>query len=252
MPDWGAVGTDTAEGAASGAMFGGPWGAAIGGGVGFLKGLLTGKPKATELDKSLAQANQRANISFGQRERALSPALGFNEKLLSGDPATAAGAIAPEANTILSQYDTARKAVQQNAPRGGGATRQMANIPFAASGKIANLFNAARRGSADALSQLFSTLSGESLGYKREEISGRLGQEQNAIDKQKQQFLQGSALGKGFGSIFSKMLTGGGGGGTPGSIDENAILDMTPSDMGSVTQDVSGGQDFGEMTSVGG
>lgn len=196
--------------------------------IGPLSSLLGGKSAEQKAqEEAVAKSQQRGTTTFGQSQRALTPALNFNEKLLSGDPATAMSAIGPEANTILSQYDTARRAVAQNAPRGGGATRKMANLPFEASGKITNLLNVSRRGAAGELSKLFSTLTSSAADYSQQGISGTANLARTALERRKQQFDEGAALGKSFGSVFSKFLnpssdSGGGGGGTSTSFDPNA------------------------------
>ena len=78
----------------------------------------------------------------------------YLQSLLSGGRTEAMQAAAPEVNTILSQYDTAKKSLSQFAPRGGGTNAQLANLPFQESGAITNLLAGERSQAAQNLTSL--------------------------------------------------------------------------------------------------
>ena len=76
----------------------------------------------------------------------------LNSLLGGGQPAMEAAA--PEVNTILSQYDTAKKSLSEFAPRGGGTNARMADLPFQESGAITNLLAGERGQAAQSLASL--------------------------------------------------------------------------------------------------
>lgn len=85
---------------------------------------------------------------------ALGTAQNFLQSLVGGGRTSAMQAAAPEVNTILSQYDTAKKSLSQFAPRGGGTNAQLANLPFQESGAVTNLLAGERSQAAQALGSL--------------------------------------------------------------------------------------------------
>jgi hypothetical protein len=64
--------------------------------------------------------------------------------LLGGDRQKMMEAVGPEVNTILSQYDTAKRAAAEFSPRGGGRTQTLAELPFKESASITDLLQKVR------------------------------------------------------------------------------------------------------------
>jgi hypothetical protein len=99
---------------------------------------------------SAQQLLPQATASLGATERYYAP-------LLSGNRQSMLEAVAPEANTIISQYDTAKRAAAEFAPRGGGRTTTLAELPFSESGAITNLLNQVRPNAAGATADIGKT-----------------------------------------------------------------------------------------------
>jgi hypothetical protein len=166
-----------------------------------------------------------------QGKDTIGPALDFWMKLLSGDPAAQANAIAPTARTIVSQYDAAKKAALTTAPRGGARSGVLAEMPFKKAGDIGTLIQQLQPKAAGEvsdigkfLSQLGITESGlgltqsglglQSLAATLQGLLGRRGQniQENATTMQ---MLAG--FGEAIGKIVSMGMAGGGGGKSGGN-----------------------------------
>lgn len=101
----------------------------------------------------------------GQGQEALVPVIAHLMKLLGGDPQEVEEAILPETQGVLAQYDTARRAVAEFTPRGGGQVSAFANSRIAEASDLASLRSTARRSAVGELSK---------LGVAQEEVGGRL------------------------------------------------------------------------------
>lgn len=73
----------------------------------------------------------------------LQPMMSFFRGLL-GDRGAALETVSPEVNTVIGQYDTAKKAAAEFGTRGGGSTAIQAEAPFSASKAITDLIFGAR------------------------------------------------------------------------------------------------------------
>lgn len=139
-------------------------------------------------------------------------------KSLLGGKQSAMEAAAPEVNTILSQYDTAKRQLGQMAPRGGGTNATLAELPFRESGDITKLLAGERSNAAEGLARLglgegglASSLLPRDTGAGSSLLNYALGH-----SAQQGQTLgeAGTALGTLLGTLF-----GGGGGGSPSGSD---------------------------------
>ncbi len=149
--------------------------------------------------------------SLGAGSQVMQQPLNYYSGILGGDRQSMMETVAPEVNTILGQYDTAKRAVAENAPRGGGANTTQANAPYALSGEITNLLNTVRPQAAAATTDIGKFLS--TLGTTETGQAGNL-INQNAwtqLAKGGQQASTAGALGKAIGSILA-------GAGVPGII----------------------------------
>ena len=94
----------------------------------------------------LAGQNQIRDVTIGQATKSLKrsrdaadPVQTMLSRLLGGDKAETARAIGPQANTVLAQFESARQAATQNAPRGGARNVQLASVPFQKAGAVSDL-----------------------------------------------------------------------------------------------------------------
>ncbi len=85
-----------------------------------------------------------ATKNLGDARSTLQLPLDYWSKILSGNQGAALTAMAPQVNTITSQYDGALRAMNQLAPRGGGRNAGMQDLAFRKAGDITNLINSAR------------------------------------------------------------------------------------------------------------
>ncbi len=151
--------------------------------------------------------------SLGAGSQVMQQPLNYYSGILGGDRQGMLETVAPEVNTILGQYDTAKRAVAENAPRGGGSNTTQANAPYALSGEITNLLNTVRPQAAAATTDIGKTLS--ALGTTETGQAGNL-INQNAwtqLGKGQQQAGMAGALGKAIGSILA-------GAGVPGILGD--------------------------------
>lgn len=98
-----------------------------------IKDLLAGQSQIRDL--TIGQATK----SLKRSRDAADPVQTMLSRLLSGDKAETARAIGPQANTVLAQFESARQAATQNAPRGGARNVQLASVPFQKAGAVSEL-----------------------------------------------------------------------------------------------------------------
>lgn len=75
----------------------------------------------------------------------ISDASSYLRQLLSGNPQGLLAATAPERGRVIDQYDTARQAIGQFGPRGGGTTSAMAQSRLDESQALSDIFSTSRR-----------------------------------------------------------------------------------------------------------
>lgn len=98
-----------------------------------IRNLLEGQNKVQEFGIREAQKSMKGARST------MSPAIGMFKRLLSGDQSAVAQAIGPHAGTIIGQFESARRAASENAPRGGGRNQMIAQAPFQKAGAVSDL-----------------------------------------------------------------------------------------------------------------
>lgn len=149
------------SGAASGFAAGGPLGAAIGGGLGFLFGGGDDKPEGYSRDNPENQFRNLLRLNAGNLRReatgtkrmgqaVTTPAVNYLTDVLSSNPAAIMDATRQERGRVIDQYDTARRAIANFGPRGGGSTSTLAESRFTQAESLADITSTARR---DAVSQ---------------------------------------------------------------------------------------------------
>lgn len=166
----------------------------------------------------------------------------YFQRLLSGDKTLMSQAVAPTANAISSQYDAARRTVNQNMPRGGFSSVLQAELPFQKAKATGDLFSILQPAAAQGLmgiagmeGQVGGNLMNTGLGYFGEgtRAAGLLGQ--LAGGQQDRAFKAGSGIGGLLGQLLEppdwlkQKIPGwgtnpGGGPGGPGTTGPNATM----------------------------
>jgi len=123
----------------------------------------------------------------------------FFQALLSGDRNAILNAIAPEVDTLTSQYATGRKTAEQFAPRGGGRGAALAELPTRQAADISKLVHGARLTGAQGLmsvGQLFGQIGLGEMGAGTTAATTAFGDIQTAKENQQQQAANtGAAIG---------------------------------------------------------
>jgi len=146
----------TATGALSGLASGGPFGALAGGVIGGLSGLFgsndpTTKARTATLNNVPNLINE-GNVATGQGISSLSNAGRFYNTILGGNKEAISDLLNPQIGTVLGQYDNAAKSVAQFAPRGGGTTQTLAQLPFQKATTAGSAYQSALPGAAPPVS----------------------------------------------------------------------------------------------------
>ncbi len=129
----------------------------------------------------------------------------YYSSILSGNPASVAGALSPEINALQSSYANNRSAVDQFAPMGGGRAALSAQLPYQKAGALTNLISGARQNAAGGLTGIASTEGALGQGLLGTSAQAAALFDQNAAQQKILQQQTGNAIG---GSIAS-LLTGG-------------------------------------------
>lgn len=140
-----------------------------------------GQPKQNKaidenIGKSTGALSDAGSFLMGEGKKAL-PAgfeaimgpggpLEFWKNILGGDEHAIDQFLQPESNTISNQYDAAFKAVNENAPRGGGRNAAYGDLAFEKAGKLSELFATARPRAAAEVTNIGQLLA--SLGLSSE------------------------------------------------------------------------------------
>jgi hypothetical protein len=130
----------------------------------------------TQQQKDLTSAQtDTAKFGLGEAKKNLPQAAtdigqvgNFFQALMSGDRKTILNTLAPEVDTLTSQYDTGRKTAEEFAPRGGGRGAALEELPFRKAGEINKLVQGAQTTGASGLTSVASLFSNLGLG----ELSG--------------------------------------------------------------------------------
>lgn len=169
-----------ASGAASGYSVGGPWGAAAGAGLGFLFGGGGDDPEGYDPDNPEHQfrnmlrtnaANLRRDATGSKRmgQAVTTPAVNYLTDVLSSNPAAILDATRQERGRVIDQYDTARRAIANFGPRGGGSTSTLAESRFDQAESLADITSSARRDAVSAAGDLGTRLT--ALGLTADQLA---------------------------------------------------------------------------------
>jgi len=174
------------SGAATGAQIGSivpGVGTAIGAGVGAIGGFFGGlfgggkkkKPKASD-DPASALLSERAKMLQGRADVALDEGLtdlgqasDYFSDLLGSDPAALMEATKAERGKVIDQYDTARQAITEFGPKGGGTTSALAQSRIAQANQLSDLMATGRREAAQGIADIGQVIAG--VGLTQEQIA---------------------------------------------------------------------------------
>jgi hypothetical protein len=128
----------------------------------------SGQANASDMTQYLqqvaGQTGQQGAQLYQTGSDALAPLIQYLTALVGGDETALAQAIQPEAASVLSQYDTAKRAISEFSPRGGGRTAALSQLPMNAANQISALTNKSRTEAAGTLANLGTTLTGQGIG----------------------------------------------------------------------------------------
>ncbi len=128
-------------------------------------------PYTQQLEQS-AQQNQAQGREFsGMSSEALGPVLQYFKQLMGGDPSALMDATRQERGRVIDQYDTARRAIANFGPRGGGTTSALAESRFAQAESLADITSGARRDAAANLADLGPQLA--ALGLSSQQLASQ-------------------------------------------------------------------------------
>jgi hypothetical protein len=99
-------------------------------------------------------AGPLGNAEAGAAATNLGTVSNYDNSILSGNRTTVLSAEAPEIGSILSGYDTARKASAELAPRGGGRSASLNELPYKEAGDVNKQIEKARPQAAQQLTQV--------------------------------------------------------------------------------------------------
>ena len=232
------AGSGALSGGATGFGVGGIPGAIVGGIGGGLLGFFTGgddEPEGYDVDNPehqyrnllrLNAGNLRADATGLKRtgSSVSTPAVNYLSDILSNNPAAILDATKQERGRVIDQYDTARRAIANFGPRGGGSTSVLAESRFGQAEALSDITSSARRDAVSAAGTLGMQLT--ALGLTADQLaSADLNAVIRAILAREGVGIQGSAearaqgegtgelIGEVLGSIFNRTGTDSGGGG---------------------------------------
>ncbi len=210
-----------ASGAAAGSAFG-PWGTAAGAGLGFLFGGGDDDPEGFDPDNPEHQfrnllrtnaANLRRDATGMKRtgQAVTTPAVKYLTDVLSSNPAAILDATRQERGRVIDQYDTARRAIANFGPRGGGSTSTLAESRFEQAESLADITSSARRDAVSAAGDLGTRLM--ALGLTADQLaSADINTVIRAILSREGLGVQGQQLGlekgEAIGALIGQVLEG--------------------------------------------
>lgn len=137
-------------------------------------------PYTALLRQQSQDASQQGNQLTGMGTEALAPAMRYLQQILGTDPQGVLEATRADRGRVIDQYDSARKAVENFAPRGGGTTSSLASSRFQQAESLADITSSARRSAVATAGELGTSLAG--LGLTAQDLASRdIGQIINAV-----------------------------------------------------------------------
>jgi len=192
-----------------------------GGGGGDGKGDGDGQPESPmlqQLGESSQNLQKQGNQFSSQGQDALGPLLQRMQALLGENPAALMDATRQERGRVIDQYDTARRAISQFGPRGGGTTSALADSRFAQAELLADITSSAKNDAMGMAGSLGVQLSG--LGLSAQQLASAdietviraiLAREGLNVQERGQNMQMWGSLGETAGNLFGIWATRDGG-----------------------------------------
>jgi hypothetical protein len=140
-----------------------------GGGGGGDDGDQPESPWLNQLGQSSQNLRQQGDQFTSQGQDALGPLLQRMQALLGENPGALMDATRQERGRVIDQYDTARRAISQFGPRGGGTTSALADSRFAQAESLADITSSAKNDAMGLAGGLGIQLSG--LGLSAQQLA---------------------------------------------------------------------------------
>jgi hypothetical protein len=208
-------------------------GTAVGAGVGGLVGFFAGRKKDKKAKGAKAGAaidpnspegmlqsraktlQDQSSSLVGQGAETLGKAGEYYEGLLGSDPGALLEATKAERGRVIDQYDTARQAISEFGPRGGGATSAMAASRVAQANQLSDITAQAKQQAVTGAADVGATIA--NLGMTAEQVASAdlntvlnamLSREGHDIEKRGQTMGMWSGIGEAAGSILGSYFGG--------------------------------------------
>jgi len=204
----------------AGQVFGLPTGAA---GVGLLTSGLTsgGKKKTTtgdgeeasDLDSLVGKQSSLSSKFLGEGsnlagrgEESIDKSLRYLMPLLGGDKTAVTSTLAPEYDTILQQYDTARKTASETGPRGGAKGEAIAESTFKQADALSRLLQVVRREAASEVTRIGESRANRGVAKEGLGIQSLDNVIASLTAKRGQNLQTYGDIGQGIGSVVASLL----------------------------------------------
>lgn len=165
------------------------------------------------LSASSVSSKNQAKDFEGLSAETLGPVLKYFKTLIGGDEGALMSATTPERARVIDQYDTARKAISEFGPRGGGTNATLAGSRFQEASDLAGITSQARTNAVSGAANLGMGLTQAGLSSEQLAnqdlgaiLSGILGKESLDVQKRGQNAGVLGSFGEALGSIFSMFL----------------------------------------------
>lgn len=127
----------------------------------------------------------------------------YYSSILSGNPASVAGALSPQINQLQGAYQQNKQQVDQFAPMGGGRAALSAQLPYQKAGAITNLISGARQNAAQGLTGIAGTEGALGQGLLGTSTNAAEAFDQNAGGQHEFQYKAGNQIGGAIGQLLA-------------------------------------------------
>lgn len=176
------------------------------------EGITRGQDSLTQFLRSLFNATGTSGTSaLNTGIGGTGTAMDYWTKILSGNPAAIMSVMSPEVQAAIAQYKGAQTQADTFAPRGGGRSSLMAQLPFQRAGTVSNIISQARPMAATNLAQTGLGMGGLGANLLNMTMQGQL-QRRGQNNQQSQAWqtpllnmatdIGGAAAGGGLGKAF--------------------------------------------------
>ncbi len=142
--------------------------------------LFSGTPGPTPEERALSSAQssavklgvEGAKTDLPAARAAINLPADYFKKLLTGDRTALTETLSPEITTLHKQYETGRRTTEEFAPRGGGRTALMSELPFKEAADVSTLVHGARKEGASGMLDIGKILADLGVGEMGGAVSG--------------------------------------------------------------------------------